>query len=98
MNYSTWIIVLATINIITLFSGFPTGTKKGIIVATTLCLLFIGFIFRAIEQRQRRKILEKKQALTRAYNPIIEQVAREVAEDVQEQVEEEIDQINHRAM
>ncbi len=95
MNYSTWIILLASINVITIFSGFPMGTKKVLIIITTLCLLMVGFIFRAIEKRQRKRILEKKQAMTRAYDSGIDAVAKEVARDVHEQVVQEIDQLNH---
>lgn len=96
MNYSTWIIVLSLANVIAIYSGFPMGTKKAIIIATTLGLLFIGFIFRAIEQRQRKKLLEKKQAIKNAYSPSIDQVAREVAHDIHERVESEIDQLSHQ--
>lgn len=71
------------------------GTKKVIIIVTTLGLLFIGFIFRAIEQRQRRKILERKQAIKYAYSPTIDQVAEEVAHDIHARVESEIDELSH---
>lgn len=96
MNYSTWIIVLSLANVVALYSGFPMGTKRAIVIVTTLGLLFIGFIFRAIEQRQRKKILEKKQAIKNAYSPTIDQVAKEVAHDIHERVEDEIDQLSHQ--
>ncbi len=97
MNYSTWIIVLSIVNVIAIYSGFPMGTKKAIIVVTTLGLLFIGFIFRAVEQRQRKKILERKQAIKNAYRPSIDQVAEEVAHDIHARVEDEIDQLSHHS-
>lgn len=96
MNYSTWIIVLSLANVIAIYSGFPMGTKKAIIIATTLGLLFIGFIFRAIEQRQRKRLLEKRQAIKNAYSPSIDQAARGVDHDIHDQVESEIDNLSNQ--
>jgi glucose-6-phosphate-specific signal transduction histidine kinase len=73
------------------------GTKKAIVIVTTLGLLFIGFIFRAIEKRQRKRILERKQSISRDYKSGIDAVAEEVAHDIHNQVEHEIDTINHQA-
>lgn len=96
MNYSTWIIVLSVINSITIFSGFPTATKKGIIVATTLVLIVIGLILRAIEKKQAARIKQKKQVIEHAYEQSLDQVAHAIAEDIHDQVTEEIDEITHQ--
>lgn len=96
MKYSTWIIVVSMVNVITLFSGFPTGTKKGIIVVTTLILIFIGLILRAVEKKQADRIKQKKQVIEQAYSHSLDQVAEALAEDIHEQVEEEIDEITHQ--
>ncbi|MEI8223732.1 MAG: hypothetical protein WCG20_01270 [bacterium] len=96
MKYSTWIIVLSIVNIITIFSGFPTGTKRGIIVATTLIFIFIGLILRAIEKKQAARIKQKKQVIEQTYDHSLDQVAKAIAEDIHEQVEEEIKEITHQ--
>ena len=96
MKYSTWIIVLSIANLVTIFSGFPTGTKKGIIVAVTLILIFIGLILRAIEKKQEARIKQKKQVLEQNYDQSLDQVAKAIAEDIHEQVEEEIEEITHQ--
>ncbi len=93
MNYGTWIISLAFINIITVFSGFPTGTKKLIFIVTTLALLAIGFMLRAIEKRRMSRILEKKQRIEELSREELDQVATRVASDLEEQIEGEIDEI-----
>ena len=95
MNYSTWIIILSTANAITIFSGFPTGTKKVIILVTTACLLFIGFILRAVEKKKRERIEYKKQLVEASFDTTMDQVATAVAKDVHTQVEEEIEEITH---
>jgi hypothetical protein len=59
MKYSTWIIVLSIVNIITIFSGFPTGTKKGIIVATTLIFIFVGLTLMRNNHEQSNLVEEK---------------------------------------
>ena len=96
MKYSTWIIVVSIVNVITLFSGFPTGTKKGIVVVTSLILIFIGLILRAVEKKQAERIKQKKQALEQAYDHSLDQVAEAIAEDIHEQVEEEIEELTHQ--
>lgn len=96
MKYSTWIIVVSIVNVITLFSGLPTSTKKGVIVVTALILIFIGLILRAIEKKQAERIKQKKQALEQTYDHSLDQVAEAIAEDIHEQVEEEIEELTHQ--
>jgi Flp pilus assembly protein TadB len=96
MNYGTWIISLAFINIITVFSGLPTGTKKLVFIVTTLALLAIGFMLRAIEKRRTSRILEKKQRIEELSREELDQVATRVANDLEEQIEGEIDEITSK--
>jgi hypothetical protein len=96
MKYSTWIMALSTINIVTLFSGFPTGTKKIIIVLATAGIIFIGLILRAIEKKQQARIEQKKRAVVQTYPESLSAVAQAVAEDVHEQVIEDIAEIIHK--
>lgn len=56
MNYGNWIIAIGIINIFTIFSGLPTGTKKLVFVVTTLALILIGMIVRAIAKRKKQKV------------------------------------------
>lgn len=56
MNYGNWIIAIGIINFLTTFSGLPTGTKKLVFVLTTLALIFIGMVVRAIANRKKQKI------------------------------------------
>ncbi len=95
MNYGIWIIILAIINILTAFSGLPTGSKKLIIVLTTLILLGMGLMLNAIERRRRQKIEQRKQVVETMMKEEIEEVAKEIAHDVEGHVEEEIEHITH---
>lgn len=91
MNYGTWIISLAIINVVTAFSGLPTGTKKAVFVLTSLVLLAIGLILRAIEKRRAERIREKKEQVEELSREEIGEIADSVAHDVHESVEEDIE-------
>lgn len=93
MNYGTWIISLALINVITAFSGFPTGIKKLVFIIITLILLGIGFMLRAIEKKRTARIQEKKQRIEELSRDELNEVAMVVAHDIQERVEDEIEAI-----
>ena len=94
MKYSTWIILLSILNVITVFSGLPTGAKKIIIVITTLAFLFLAFVLRAIEKKQQAKIDLRKREIEEVMSPEMDEVVEAVAEDVHDQVEEEIQELS----
>lgn len=95
MNYSTWIIGLSVINTITVFSGLPTGGKRLVIVITTLALLFIGFILRAVEKKKKDRMEYQKEVLKKTLDTNIDQVAEELAQNIHQRIEQEIDEITH---
>ena len=93
MNYGISIIILALIDILTIYSGLPLGTKKGIIFITTLCLLIIGWALRTIEQKRSRRLKEKKEKVEETMMPELAEVESQIAHDVVNQVEHEIDML-----
>lgn len=95
MNYSNWIIGLGIINLVTIFSGFPTGSKKIIIIISTLILVFIGLVLRAIAKKKQARIKKEKQTIEETFEPIIDQVITEAVTDAELQVEEELAEITH---
>lgn len=94
MKYSTWIIFFSLVNCVSIFSGIPTGAKKAVIVVTTLGLLFVAIVLRAVEKKQREKLEKKKSEVKEIIQPqALDDVVEVIAEDVQEQVEEELEEM-----
>ncbi len=93
MKYGTALIVLGLVNVITIFSGFPTGWKKVIIIVTTVCLILLGWMLRAIAKSKARKIQSKAAAIEAAAQEEMAQITEEITHDISHKVEQEIDQL-----
>ena len=101
MKYGISIIILALVNVLTIYSGIPTGSKKGIIIITTLCLLAIGWMLHTIEQKRGRRVKDKKNEIETMMAPEIAEVESQIAHDVVDHVEHEIDMMeghNHEQL
>jgi len=95
MKYGTTLIVLAIINSFTIFSGLPSGWKKGIIVITSIFVVLIGWIVRSIAQKKLARTRKRVRAIeTELAEPLIE-VVEELAEDVVNKVEKDIHDITY---
>lgn len=93
MNYGTTLMVMAIINVLVIFSGFPTGWKQAIIIVTALVMLAIGAMLRAISQKRAKRMRAAVTAIEMTERENLSKVADEIAHDITEQVEEEIDHI-----
>lgn len=97
MKYATVIMVLSALDIVVLYSGLPLGWKKGIIVVSSIILLFTGWILRAIYQRRKDRAAARARAIQESMAAEMDQVATTIARDVAGQVEQEIDRIQDRS-
>ena len=89
--------VLSALDIVVLYSGLPLGWKKGIIVVSSIILLFTGWILRAIYQRRKDRAAARARAIQESMAAEMDQVATTIARDVAGQVEQEIDRIQDRS-
>ena len=78
MNYGTSIIILAILDILVIFSGFPTGWKKFIILVVSLILILIGWVLHAIAKRRKARVHAAAQEIeSRAkINEVADEIAR----------------------
>jgi hypothetical protein len=93
MKYGTTLIVLGIVNVLVLYSGLPTGWKKGIIIVTSVCLILLGWMLRTIAKRRAQKIHTKVTEIEHAAAEELAQITQEITHDVSHQVEEEIDRL-----
>jgi cell division protein FtsW (lipid II flippase) len=93
MKYGTALIVIAVVNLITIFSGIPTGWKKVLIILTTLCLVALGIMLRAIAKTRAERIRKQAEHVESLTSQDLQEITEEIVHDVTEHVEEEIDRI-----
>jgi hypothetical protein len=93
MNYGIIVIVLAIVDILTIYSGLPTGWKKALVVIVSLVLLAAGWMLHVIAKKRALRVHRAVAEIETRDAPIMNDVADEVAFDVAHQIEEEIDQI-----
>jgi flagellar biosynthesis/type III secretory pathway M-ring protein FliF/YscJ len=93
MKYGTVLIVIAMVNLITIFSGLPTGWKKVLIILTTLCLVAMGIMLRAVAKTRAERIRKQAEQVEKMSSQDLQEITQEIVNDVTEHVEEEIDRI-----
>ncbi|MDB4984561.1 MAG: hypothetical protein JWM20_740 [Patescibacteria group bacterium] len=87
--------IIAALDALVVFSGLPTGWKKGIVLAFSIILILIGWMIRTIEKRRTMRAKARAQSIETEMAPDIERVATTIAHDVQESVEQEISHLEH---
>lgn len=95
MKYSTTLIVLSLVNFIVIFSGFPTSWKKFLITITSILILLIGWILRALAIKKQARAEKKASEINQQFSEPIKEIVEELAEDVTEQVEHEIEKLDN---
>ena len=77
--------ILGVLDALVVFSGLPTGWKKGVVLAASIALIFIGWIIRTIEKRRAMRAKARAQTIE----------TDGIAHDVIEKVEHEIAELEH---
>lgn len=90
MKYGNILIAIAVIDVLAMFSGLPMDWKKGIVITTSVLLLFIGLALRAAAARRRARAAERARNLERALDRDLDKTVDMVARDVTSQVEAKI--------
>lgn len=96
MNYGISIIALAILDILVIFSGLPTGWKRGLVLIVSLCIAFIGWIISAVEKRRRLRAKERAASMEETFAADFEQAAKKIERDLRDKVEYDISRMDEQ--
>ena len=80
--------ILAALDVLVMFSGLPTGWKKGVILVVSLVFILIGWSLHVMSQRRKAKTHAAAHAIE--VHEKLHEVAHEIAHDVAAEVEHDI--------
>lgn len=91
MKYGTTLIVLSIVNFATIFSGFPPQWKSVIITLTSIIILFIGWVLRALAQKKKMRAEKRVIEIQKQYQDSLDETVEELTQTIAEQVEKKLD-------
>lgn len=93
MKYGKLLIILGLVNVLILFSGFPTSWKKALIIITSFFIISVGWILKTIAQKRKERVQTQAAMFEQASREELNRIADEVVHTMSDHVEQEIDRI-----
>lgn len=88
MKYGTTLMVLGIINIVVIFSGFPTSWKKALVAVSSLLIIAVGWVLRTLYKKRMMRMEMEKREIESEFKDEVQDVANEMVAD-------EIDALTH---